>query len=77
MSSITDMVMLPSYQKIIGMGWAAVPFILEDLQNEPQHWFWALRAITDVDPVPQEDSGNIQKMAEAWLRWGRQNSIID
>jgi hypothetical protein len=76
-SSVTDIAMLPSYQKIIGMGWAAVPFILEDLKQEPQHWFWALRAITDIDPVPKEDAGNIQKMTEAWLKWGRQNSIID
>jgi hypothetical protein len=69
------MVMLPSYQKIIGMGWAAVPLMLEDLKNEPRHWFWALRAITDVNPVPPQDAGNVRKMADAWVKWGRQNSI--
>jgi hypothetical protein len=77
MSSVTDMVMLASYQKIIGMGWAAVPLILEDLKLQPRHWFWALRAITDIDPIPQEDAGNVKKMAEVWVNWGRQNSIID
>lgn len=51
MSSVHQMVLLPSYQCIIGMGWPAVPFILNDLKNNPQHWFWALRAITDIDPV--------------------------
>src|SRR6188768_1671570 len=64
LSSVTEMIMLPSYQKIIGMGWAAVPFMLEDLKNEPLHWFAALRSITDVNPVPPQDAGNIKKMAE-------------
>jgi hypothetical protein len=77
MSSITEMVMLPSYQKIIGMGWAAVPFMLEELKDEPQHWFAALRAITDINPVPPEDAGNVRKMAEAWVKWGRQNSTVE
>jgi hypothetical protein len=77
MSSVTEMVMLPSYQKIIGMGWAAVPFMLEDLKNEPRHWFAALRAITDINPVSPDDAGNVKKMAEAWVNWGRQNSIVD
>ena len=77
MSSVTQMVMLPSYQKIIGMGWAAVPFMLTDLKSEPRHWFSALRAITDTNPVPPEDAGNVKKMAEAWVKWGRQNMIVD
>lgn len=76
MSSVTDMARLPSYQKIIGMGWAAVPFMLEDLKNEPRHWFTALRIITDTNPVPPEDAGKIKKMAAAWVQWGRQNSIV-
>jgi hypothetical protein len=77
MSSVTQMMMLPSYQKIIGMGWAAVPFMLEDLKREPRHWFAALRAITDTNPVAPEDAGNIQKMADAWVQWGRRNHIVD
>jgi hypothetical protein len=44
-----------AYYKIIGMGMAAVPFILKDLeQNEPNHWLWALHAITEENPVPAD-----------------------
>lgn len=71
MSSIEDMAMNQHYQQIIGMGPAAVPIILERLKAAPDFWFWALRAITGVDPVAQSDRGNVQKMTEAWLRWGR------
>src|SRR3989442_626265 len=45
-SSDTDMVLDPSYQEIIGMGYPALPLILRELQKEPDNWFWALRAIT-------------------------------
>jgi hypothetical protein len=74
-SSVTDMVTCPSYQKIIAMGDVAVPLILSRLRsegNEPDHWFWALRVLADVDPVPEQDRGNIGRMSNAWLEWGRQ-----
>ena len=71
-SSVAKMVMHPAYQKIIGMGPAAVPFLLRELEREPDHWFWALKAITDSDPVPPESRGKIQEMARAWVRWGRE-----
>lgn len=71
MSSTTAMAMLPSYQKIIGMGQAVLPLIFRELEREPRYWFWALRAITDAAPVPVENRGRIREMAKAWLRWGR------
>jgi hypothetical protein len=73
-SWVSDVAMCPAYQNIIGMGESALPFILAELEsegNEPDHWFWALRAITNVDPVPEEDRGDIVRMAAAWLDWGR------
>ncbi|MCK9581517.1 MAG: hypothetical protein M0Q92_13865 [Methanoregula sp.] len=70
-SSSQEMVLLPSYQEIIGMGEDAVPLILEELKNNPQHWFWALRSITGENPVSIEDRGDVKKMTESWLEWGR------
>jgi hypothetical protein len=71
-SKVSAMVMHPAYQKIIGMGPAAVPLILGDLQkNGPEHWFWALEAITDENPVSKKMAGDIHQMTEAWLRWGK------
>lgn len=70
-SSLTNMVMHPAYQQIIGMGPTAIPWLLAELDREPDHWFWALKSITMVDPVPPADRGNIQKMAQSWIKWGR------
>lgn len=77
LSNTVQMAMLESYQAIIGMGDAAVPLILKELQREPTQWFWALQAITEVDPVPSEARGNVRAMAQAWIDWGRQRGLID
>jgi hypothetical protein len=67
LSSTTKMFNHPAYQEIIGLGPAVVPSLLRDLQQEPEHWFAALRAITGAQPVAPEDRGQIDKMADAWL----------
>ncbi len=74
-SSLTEMILHPAYQRIIGMGFEALPFLLRELERKPDHWFWALTAITGADPVPPEDRGKLRKMAEAWLRWGKEQGL--
>ena len=61
-SSIQDMCMHPAYQRIIGMGPKAVPLILRQLERSPDHWFWALSAITEEEPVAEENWGRIDEM---------------
>lgn len=74
-SSLTEMAMHPAYQQIIGLGREAVPLILRELEREPDHWFWALKAITGVDPVESARKGRVREMALAWLRWGREQGL--
>lgn len=66
----------PSYLRIIGLGKPVVPFILYDLERKPDHWFVALRSITNADPVSIEDRGRLVPMTNAWLQWGRENRYI-
>lgn len=76
LSSITEIVMHPAYQQIIGMGPTAIPLILSEMKNKPGHWFWALKSITGEDPVPPEQRGRIKQMTEAWLRWGKAQGYL-
>jgi hypothetical protein len=76
LSSVHDMVLHPAYQQIIGMGREALPFLFQELKRQPDHWFWALQAITGEDPVPPEEKGNLEAMARRWLRWGAANGWI-
>jgi hypothetical protein len=76
LSSMTDKCMHPAYQRIIGMGKEALPFIFSELQRESDYWFWALKSITGVDPVPQEDRGSLKKMSAIWLEWAEENHYL-
>lgn len=69
-------VMHPAYQEIIGMGDKALPLILQELENEPRQWFWALKAISGYDPVKKSDKGNIRKMKNVWVKWGKEHGVI-
>jgi hypothetical protein len=75
-SSIMHIVMHPAYQRIIGMGAEVVPLILEDLARTESHWFWALQSITGENPVPWEARGYVDRMARAWLEWGRGRGLV-
>jgi hypothetical protein len=73
LSSSTQMAAHPAYREIIGLGMEAVPLLLADLARQPDHWFTALKAITGANPVDSADRGRIDRMAAAWLKWGREN----
>jgi hypothetical protein len=73
---LTEMLMHPAYQKIIGMGLPAVPHLLAELAEKPDHWFWALHVITNENPVPPGSEGKLKQMADAWLQWGRERGYV-
>ena len=77
LSSITEIVMHPSYQQIIGMGPTAIPLIFLSMRRELGHWFWALCAITGENPVSIEQRGKIKEMTDAWLDWGRKQLYLE
>lgn len=77
MSSIRDMATHQSYQHIIGMGRDVVPLIIRELRERPDHWFWALKAITQVDPVSPCDRGKVERMREAWIEWADVNGTAE
>jgi hypothetical protein len=70
-SSLSNVAMSPSYQRIIGLGPRVLPLVFRDLQECGGPWFWALRALTGENPVPADHRGNVALMTEDWLKWGR------
>jgi len=75
--SLTHQIVLnPHYQSIIAMGPDVIPLILRDLEEEPDHWFWALKYLCQTDPVRQEDRGDVEAMRKSWLRWGKAHGYL-
>jgi hypothetical protein len=63
-----------SYLGIIGLGPSAVPLLLRELEERPDHWLIALNAITQEDPA--EPGATFSEAVSAWLRWGRERKFL-
>lgn len=74
LSSIPQRTMHWTYQRIIGLGPDVVPLILDRLARTPDHWFWALSALTGVDPARGRQT--VDGAVDAWLEWGRVHGFI-
>jgi len=76
MSSLTDMLLHPDYQAIIGLGPVAIPLLLREFAREPDHFAWALASITREDPTDPSMAGDVEAQARAWLAWGRERGYL-
>ncbi|NES71558.1 MAG: hypothetical protein F6K24_43335 [Okeania sp. SIO2D1] len=78
LSSTMQMSIHPAYQQIIGLGPYVIPLLLRELahNNEPDHWFWALSAITGENPITEEQRGRMSQMKEAWIKWGKAKGYV-
>lgn len=79
LSSLTQIVSHPSYQRIIDLGQRGepvVPLILRDLRSTGGHWAMALNAITGENPVNAKHIGNSMKVREDWIAWGRHRGYL-
>ncbi len=56
------------------MGQPVLPLILQELERRPDHWFWALHAITGEDPARSTD--DVDAATDAWLNWGRARGYV-
>jgi hypothetical protein len=74
MSMLHKKAMHPAYQRIIGMGKDALPFIFKELKEKRGHWLWALCSITGEDPAA--DSHKFSEAVDAWLDWGKVHGYL-
>jgi hypothetical protein len=74
-SSIVRITSHPDYQRIIGMGPSAIPYVLEQLRAYPGHWFAALDALTQGEN-PASEAESMEAAREAWLVWGREKGYL-
>jgi len=76
LSSPTKLIEHPAYRQIIGLGPAILSLMLLDLAQHRRFWFPALSAITGENPVSEDAAGDVEKMTNAWIEWGRENDLI-
>jgi hypothetical protein len=80
LSSPLQRMMHPSYQAILGIGaehkQVVLRFLLRDLQKNRRDWLLALSYLSQENPVNSKDAGKTDKLADAWLRWGREQGLL-
>lgn len=77
-SSPSDIADHAAYQRIIAMGPAVVPFILEDLRDRGGKWYMALRSLVPDPPVIDSSAaGSAKRVRQLWLNWGREHGYLD
>jgi hypothetical protein len=74
-SNVERMVLNSAYQRIIGLGPQVLPYMLKDLDETHDHWFWALMAIAGEDKASGQTS--VGAATEAWLAWGRSVGVFN
>ena len=67
LSNVNTIVSHPAYQEIIGMGWDAVPLIIDRLRVNTDHWFTALVEITGEDHAAGAET--MGDAAQLWISW--------
>ena len=73
-SSSTTIFNNSSYKEIINFGEKSVPWIIRELKRTDDHWFYALKTITGINPVNPENYGIISQMKKDWIDWAEQNN---
>lgn len=64
----------PSYLRIIGLGPAVIPLILEEMQRAAGFWFVALQALTGENPT--NETMNFEEATTSWIEWGIERGFI-
>lgn len=71
-SQISERLQHPSYLQILRMGKTVVPLIIDELEERPDFWFFALATLTGENPIPADFTGTVSEAAELWINWGRE-----
>ncbi|MEM9680531.1 MAG: hypothetical protein AAF901_09430 [Bacteroidota bacterium] len=75
-SSSTEIFNNSFYQNVINLGEDAIPYMVIDMKENLNHWFYALSKITNVNPVVAEHAGNVELMADDWYHWAIQTGRL-
>lgn len=70
LSSVAKRIQHPAYRKIIEMGSSAIPLILKEIEENPDHWFHALYTLSGENPVTIDFTGTVTDALDLWIEWG-------
>jgi len=78
-SSVSFFKKHPAYPELVSQGRETADLILRQMAKGETHvqWFPLLKNILAIDPVLPQNRGKTKLMAADWIRWARDNSLLD
>lgn len=64
-----------NYVRIIDFGSDALPWIIKDLKRNGGFWFFALKKITGINPIKNENVGKYEGMKKDWIEWSEKHYL--
>ena len=64
-----------NYQEIIKLDSYILPYLIDDLRENDYDWFFALREITNDDPIKKGHEGYYDLMKQDWLDWAEKYKV--
>ncbi|MFN0106140.1 MAG: hypothetical protein ACKV2U_29125 [Bryobacteraceae bacterium] len=74
LSSVQAKIFNSHYQRIIGMGHAALPLIFSELKNRGGHWYWALECICGENPAAEAET--LPEAKRLWLEYADKHNYL-
>ncbi len=74
LSSVSAKIFNPHYQRIIGMGRPALPFIFAELRDRGGFWYWALECICGENPAAESET--LPDAKRVWLEYARRHGYL-
>jgi len=70
----------PSYQAIIALDRPVLPLLFEELQREPDWWFYAIEEITGESPEVEDMKRmlgyDLLHLTDMFLKWGKTKGLV-
>jgi hypothetical protein len=76
-SNVSEITNNAAYRNIVSLGQDVLPFIFKDLQENDNHWFYALELLTGQNPIKDEHRGIVPMMKKDWIEWAESNMYIN
>ncbi|MFA5618580.1 MAG: hypothetical protein WDK95_17350 [Syntrophorhabdaceae bacterium] len=67
LSSVKSIIENEDFQAIVSMGYSAVPYIIEEIENKPSTLVWALNLIYDRK-ITNDPNTTISEACNLWIQ---------
>ena len=74
-SNMKDYLDHPAYQKLVQLGYPAIPFIIARYKIDNLPWGFVLQAITGIEIIANPDAFSPAQVKASWIKWWEDKAV--